>query len=63
MVSLNQHVGQIAKFDPISEQFTEFENAMTGLKVQELMSNWGMDYSSDGAMWYTDGSFDSYLAF
>ena len=25
--------------------------------------SWGMDYSSDGAMWYTDGSFDTIWRF
>ena len=58
---VESNVGQIAKFDPISEQFTEFENAIWPEGSRTM--SWGMDYSSDGAMWYTDGSFDSIWRF
>ena len=55
------NVGQIAKFDPVSEIFTEFENDLWPEGSRTM--SWGMDYSSDGAMWYTDGSFDSIWRF
>ena len=58
---VESNVGQIAKFDPISEKFTEFENEMWP-KNSRTMS-WGMDYSSDGAMWYTDGTYDTIWRF
>ena len=58
---VESNVGQIAKFDPISEQFTEFENAIWPEGSRTM--SWGMDYSSDGAMWYTDGSFDTIWRF
>ena len=58
---VESNVGQIAKFDPISEKFTEFENDMWPEGARTM--SWGMDYSSDGTMWYTDGSFDTLWRF
>jgi len=58
---VESNVGQIAKFDPISETFTEFENELWPESARTM--SWGIDYSSDGAMWYTDGSFDSIWRF
>ena len=58
---VESNVGQIAKFDPISEQFTEFENDLWPEGSRTM--SWGMDYSPDGKMWYTDGSFDSIWRF
>ena len=58
---VQSNVGQIAKFDPVSETFTEFENNLWPEGARTM--SWGMDYSSDGKMWYTDGSFDSLWRF
>ena len=58
---VESNVGQIAKFDPISEKFTEFENEMWPNNSRTM--SWGMDYSSDGAMWYTDGTYDTIWRF
>jgi virginiamycin B lyase len=58
---VESNTGQIAKFDPISEQFTEFENELWPENARTM--SWGMDYSSDGAMWYTDGNFDTIWRF
>lgn len=58
---VESNVGQIAKFDPISERFTEFENDLWPEGARTM--SWGMDYSSDGTMWYTDGSFDTLWRF
>ena len=58
---VESNVGQIAKFDPISETFTEFENEVWPEGARTM--SWGMDYSSDGSMWYTDGSFDTIWRF
>ncbi len=58
---IESNVGNIAKFDPISETFTEFENEVWPDGARTM--SWGMDYSSDGAIWYTDGSFDTLWRF
>jgi len=58
---VESNVGQIAKFNPVSEMFTEFENDLWPEGSRTM--SWGMDYSSDGAMWYTDGSFDTIWRF
>ena len=58
---VESNVGQIAKFDPVSETFTEFENEVWPEGARTM--SWGMDYSSDGSMWYTDGTFDTIWRF
>ena len=58
---IESNVGQIAKFDPVSEKFTEFENEVWPEGARTM--SWGMDYSSDGAMWYTDEMFDTIWRF
>jgi len=58
---VESNVGNIAKFDPVSEKFTEFENELWPDDARTM--SWGMDYSSDGSMWYTDGSLDSVWRF
>jgi len=58
---VESNVGQIAKFNPITEKFTEFENIVWPEGARTM--SWGMDYSSDGKMWYTDGSFDTIWRF
>jgi len=58
---IETNTGQIAKFDPVAEKFTEFENSLWPEGSRTM--SWGMDYSSDGTMWYTDASFDSIWRF
>jgi len=58
---IETNTGNIAKFDPISEQFTEFENSFW--PEQGRTMSWGMDYSPDGTLWYTDGTYDSIWKF
>ena len=58
---IQTNTGNIAKFNPISEQFTEFENSFW--PEQGRTMSWGMDYSPDGSLWYTDGTFDSIWKF
>ena len=72
------NTGKIAKFDPITEAFTEYDNAvweeieklmilnaiendMQPIKLRSMM--WGMDYFSDGSIWYTDEATDSIWKF
>ena len=53
--------GNVGMFDPTSESFTEFENKDWPDGARSMM--WGMDYSSDGSVWYTDPTFDSIWRF
>ena len=55
------NTGNIAKFNPTSEQFTEFENPFW--PEQGRTMSWGMDYSPDGKLWYTDGTYDTIWTF
>ena len=58
---VESNTGNIAKFNPTSEQFTEFENSFW--PEQGRTMSWGMDYSPDGTLWYTDGTYDSIWKF
>jgi virginiamycin B lyase len=55
------NTGKLGKFDPITESFTEFDNPLWPKKGRSMM--WGIDYSPDGALWYTDESYDSIWRF
>jgi len=55
------NTGNIAKFNSITETFTEYENPTWPENARSMM--WGMDYSSDGSIWYTDEAFDSVWKF
>jgi len=55
------NTGNIAKFDSITGTFTEYENPIWPENARSMM--WGMDYSSDGSIWYTDEAFDSIWKF
>jgi len=62
------NTGNIAKFDPVTETFTEYTNAKwieaeTRYKQKLRSMMWGMDYSPDGAIWYTDEASDSIWRF
>ena len=58
---VESNTGNIAKFNPLSEQFTEFENQYWPENGRTM--SWGMDYSPDGKLWYTDGAYDSIWKF
>ena len=55
------NTGNIAKFDPVSETFFEYKNPIWPKGVRSMM--WGMDYSPDGSIWYTDEASDSVWKF
>lgn len=55
------NTGKIAKFDPSTESFTEFENPTWPPGGRSMM--WGMDYSPDGSIWFTEEAFDSIWRF
>lgn len=46
------NTGMVAEFDPDTETFTEYENPAWPQGQRSMM--WGMDYSPDGSIWYTD---------
>jgi virginiamycin B lyase len=54
------NTGKIAKFDPSTEQFTEYENPDWPQGARSMI--WGIDYSN-GNVWYTDDSFNSIWKF
>ena len=55
------NTGKIAKFDPVTETFTEYDNLSWPPGGRSMM--WGIDYAPDGSIWYTDESFDSVWKF
>ena len=55
------NTGNLAKFDPVTETFTEYENPTWPPNGRSMM--WGMDDAPDGSIWYTDETFDSLWKF
>ncbi|MDH3695925.1 MAG: lyase [Nitrosopumilus sp.] len=55
------NTGKLAKFDPITETFTEYDNPLWPSGGRSMM--WGLDYAPDGNIWYTDESYDSIWKF
>jgi virginiamycin B lyase len=55
------NTGKLAKFNPGTEIFTEYENPSWPPNGRSMM--WGIDASSDGSIWYTDETFDSIWKF
>lgn len=55
------NTGKLAKFDPIKESFTEYDNPLWPPGGRSMM--WGLDYAPDGNIWYTDESYDSVWKF
>ena len=70
--------GKVAKFDPLTETFTEYDNPVwekvekifivsaieNNMEPTKLRSMmWGMDYFPDGSIWFTDERTDSIWKF
>ncbi|WP_316504605.1 lyase [Nitrosopumilus sp.] len=55
------NTGKLAKFDPASETFSEFDNPSWPDGARSMM--WGIDYAPDGTIWFTDDTFDSIWKF
>jgi virginiamycin B lyase len=55
------NTGNLAKFDPISETFTEYTNPIWPPGGRSMM--WGIDYAPDGSVWFTDETYDSIWKF
>jgi len=46
------NTGKVAKFVPITESFTEYDNPLWPLGARSMI--WGIDYSPDNSIWFTD---------
>ena len=55
------NTGKLAKFDPTTETFTEYDNPSWPDGGRSMM--WGIDYAPDGSVWYTDETYDSVWKF
>ena len=55
------NTGNLAKFDPITETFTEYDNPTWPDGGRSMM--WGIDYAPDGSVWFTDETYDSIWKF
>ena len=55
------NTGKVAKFDPVTKSFSEYDNLMWPKGGRSMM--WGIDYSPDGSVWFTDESYDSLWRF
>lgn len=55
------NTGNLAKFDPDTETFTEYDNPSWPQGGRSMM--WGIDYAPDGTVWYTDETYDSVWKF
>ena len=55
------NTGKLAKFNPLSESFTEYENRFWPRNDNSMI--WGIDYASDGTLWFTDDKNDSVWKF
>ena len=55
------NTGKLAKFNPDTETFTEYDNPTWPKNGRSMM--WGIDYAPDGSVWFTDEAFDSVWKF
>ncbi len=55
------NTGKLAKFDPNTETFTEYDNPLWPQGGRSMM--WGIDYAPDGSVWFTDEAYDSVWKF
>jgi len=58
---MQTNTGNIARFDPVSESFAEYENPAWPEGGRSMV--WGMDYSADNSVWYSDEAYDSVWRF
>jgi len=54
-------LGRLAKFDPVSESFFEYHNPFWPSRGHSMI--WGIDYSPDGTIWFTDEKHRSVWSF
>jgi len=58
---VGSNTGSVAKFDPVLESFTEYENPFWPKSGYSMM--WGMDVAPDGTIWFTDEKYNSVWKF
>jgi virginiamycin B lyase len=58
---VESNTGNLAKFDPVLELFTEYENSLRPKSGHSMM--WGIDYAPDGTIWFTDEKYNSVWKF
>lgn len=58
---MQTNTGNIARFDPVSRNFAEYENPAWPEGGRSMV--WGMDYSADNSIWYSDEAHDSVWRF
>ncbi|MDC4231854.1 MAG: lyase [Nitrosopumilus sp.] len=55
------NTGKLAKFDPNTERFTEYDNPLWPQGGRSMM--WGIDSAPDDSIWFTDEAYDSIWKF
>ena len=55
------NTGNVAMFNPTTEEFTEYDNPQWNTGTRSMM--WGMAHSPDNYIWYTDDTYDSLWRF
>jgi len=58
---VESNTGDLAKFDPVLESFTEYENSLWPKSEHSMM--WGIDYAPDETIWFTDEKYNSIWKF
>jgi len=55
------NTGNVAKFVPATESFTEYDNLLWPIGARSMI--WGIDYSPDNSIWFTDETHDTVWKF
>lgn len=58
---MQTNTGGVARFDPVTETFSEYANPSWPPGARSMF--WGMDYSPDNSIWYSDEAHDSIWRF
>ena len=58
---VESNTGNLAKFDPSTKRFTEYDNPLWPQGGRSMM--WGIDYAPDETIWFTDEKYNSVWKF
>ncbi|MEK0345014.1 MAG: lyase [Nitrosopumilus sp.] len=58
---VESNTGNLAKFDPSTKRFTEYDNPLWPQGERSMM--WGIDYAPDETIWFTDEKYNSVWKF
>lgn len=58
---VESNAGNLAKFDPTLESFTEYDNPLWPKSEHSMM--WGIDHAPDGTIWFSDEKYNSVWKF